>query len=130
MTKLNLWQNLRTQIMKTKKNQNVTNLKNSTGVTNSNCYEIQKLKLWQNSKTQMVTKLKTQNVTKLKNSNCDKTENVKKKNSKTQNGTKLKGLWCYARLLMPTVYQLLLWQFFFCKNLSIINTIFAFFFKY
>jgi hypothetical protein len=44
--------------MKTKKNQNVTNLKNSTGVTNSNCYEIQNLKLWQNSKTQIVTKLK------------------------------------------------------------------------
>ena len=72
VTKLNLWQNLRTQIMtnskngdKTKKKQLWQNSKTPIvtklkmwGEKNSKTQNVTKLKLWQNSRTQIMTQLK------------------------------------------------------------------------
>ena len=85
---LQLWWNLKTQIVIKFKTQIVMKLKSSNGD------ETHKLKWWLNSKTQIVMKLKNSNCEETKkpkfwqNSNCDKTKKLKC--DKIQIVTKLK----------------------------------------
>ena len=90
VTKLNVWQISKKQLVTISNPQIVTKLKNS------NCDDLQKLKLWQNYKIKNSDKTKklklwqnskTRIVTKLKKSNCDKTQ-------KTQIVTKLENSNC------------------------------------